>query len=93
MKILFYGAGVLGSLYATRLQEAGQAEIELTGHANAARDEFKHLAGEFRSLARTKSVPIPAMDRLSTYIDPGVPLLAEGSAQIPPSWWSIWTWR
>lgn len=68
-----------------RLFNTKTAEIELTGHANAARDEFKHLAGEFRALARTTSVPTPAMDRLSTYIDPAIPALPEGSTQIPPS--------
>ena len=41
---------------------------------------------EFKALARTTSVPTPTMDRLSTYIDPAVPPLSEGSAQISPSW-------
>jgi hypothetical protein len=70
MKILFYGT----------------AEIEIAGHANAARDEFKQLADDFRALARSTSVPTPAMDRLYTYIDPAVPSISEGSAQIPLSW-------
>ncbi|MFC1975767.1 ketopantoate reductase family protein [Chloroflexota bacterium] len=72
-----------------RLFNTKTAEIEMSGHANAARDEFKHLAGEFRALARTTSVPTPALDRLYTYIDPAVPPLPEGSTQISPSWRSV----
>jgi len=99
MKIVFYGAGVLGTpanhkifnwipepilvALMRRILNTKTAEIEISGHANAARDEFKHLADEFRVLARTASVPTPAMDRLYTYINPAVPLLPEGSAQIP----------
>jgi 2-dehydropantoate 2-reductase len=63
-----------------RLFNTKTAEIEIAGHANAARDEFKHLADEFRALARTTSVPTPAMDHLYTYLDPAVPPLSEGSA-------------
>ena len=69
-----------------RLLNTKTAEIEIAGHANAARDEFKQLADEFRALARTTSVPTPAMDRLYTYIGPAVSPLPEGSAQIWPSW-------
>jgi len=60
------------------------------GHAKAARDEMKHLADEFRALARSTSVPTPTMDRLYTYIDPTVPPIAEGSAQIPMDWRGVW---
>jgi 2-dehydropantoate 2-reductase len=69
-----------------RLFNTKTAEIEVAEHANAARDEFKHLADEFKALARTTSVPTPAMDRLYTYIDPAVPPLPEGSGRISPSW-------
>jgi 2-dehydropantoate 2-reductase len=72
-----------------RLLNTRTAEIEIAGHANAARDEFKQLAGEFKALAKTTSVPTPAMDRLYTYIDPAVSPLPEGSAQISPSWRSV----
>jgi len=65
------------------------AEIQMAGHANAARDEMKQIADEFRTLARTTSVPTPAMDRLYIYIDPAVPPLPEGGAQIPLSWRSV----
>jgi 2-dehydropantoate 2-reductase len=72
-----------------RLLNTKTAEIEIAGHANAARDEFKQLADDFRALARTTSVPTPAMDRLYTFIDPAVSSLPEGSAQISPSWRSV----
>lgn len=69
-----------------RLLNTKTAEIEIAGHANAARDEFKQLADEFKALARTTSVPTPAMDRLYSYLDPAVPPLPEGKAQIPLRW-------
>ncbi len=69
-----------------RLLNTKTAEIEIAGHANAARDEFKQLADDFKALARTTSVPTPAMDRLRTYIDPAVLPLPEGSAQISLKW-------
>jgi len=61
-------------------------EIALAKHANAARDEVKHLADEFLALARTTSVPTPAIDRLYPYLDPDTPLMTEGSAEIPLKW-------
>ena len=72
-----------------RLLNTKTAKIEIAGHANAARGEFKQLADEFRALARTTSVPTPAIDRLYTYIDPVAPPLPEGSAQMSPSWRSV----
>ncbi len=45
---------------------------DLIGHAHAARYEMKQIADEFRVLARSTSVPTPAMDHLYTYIDPDV---------------------
>ena len=58
-----------------RLLNTKTAEIEIAGHANAARDEFKQLANDFKALAQSTSVPTPAMDRLYTYIDPASPSL------------------
>lgn len=63
-----------------------RAEIGLAGHANAARDEMKHLAEEFRVLARATSVPTPAIDHLYAYTDPAVPPVPDGSRQIPLNW-------
>lgn len=65
-------------------------ELKAAGHANAARNEMKQIADEFRALARTTSVPTPAMDRLYTYIDPAVSPVPEGSARIPLNWRGVW---
>ena len=62
---------------------------DLIGHAHAARDEMKQIADEFRVLARSTSVPNPAMDHLYTYIDPDVQPVADGSAQIPMNWHGV----
>jgi hypothetical protein len=66
------------------------AEIGLAGHANAARDEMKHLADEFRALALSTTVPTPAMDCLYKYVDLTVPPVAQGRAQIAVNWRGIW---
>ena len=73
-KILVYGAGQLGSLFAARLQEI----------------ELQHLADEFLALARTTSVPTPTIDRLYPHLDPDTPLMPEGSAEIPLDWRGVW---
>ncbi len=65
-------------------------EVALVRHANAARDEVKQLADEFRVLVRQTSVPTPAMDRLYAYLDPETPLMPEGSAEIPLDWRGVW---
>jgi 2-dehydropantoate 2-reductase len=52
-----------------RLLSTRTAEIEIAGHANAARDEMQQIAGEFRALARTTPVQTPALDRLYTSIE------------------------
>ncbi|MCP4713258.1 MAG: alpha/beta hydrolase, partial [Planctomycetes bacterium] len=41
MKILFYGAGVLGSLYAARLQESGQ-EVSILARGQRLADIREH---------------------------------------------------
>lgn len=69
-----------------RIVDTKAAEITMAGHANAARDEMKQLADEFKALAQKTSVPTPAMDRLYTYIDPAVQPVEEGSAQISMNW-------
>ena len=73
-----------------RMLNTKMAETVMVGHANAARDEMKQIADEFRVLARKTSVSTPAMDRLYTYIDPTVPSVSEGSAQIPMNWRGVW---
>ena len=71
---------------AQRYLDTTLAEIALTGHANAARDEMKAFADEFRDLCRTAGVPTPNWDRLYGYIDPTVPPLPEGSAKLGLDW-------
>ncbi|MBN2002416.1 MAG: ketopantoate reductase family protein [Anaerolineae bacterium] len=61
-------------------------EIALVGHANAARDELKHLADEFLDIARTTTVPTPNIERLYSYFDPATPLIPDGSQEIPLDW-------
>jgi len=65
-------------------------ETAMAKHANAARDEMKHLADEFLALARTTAVPIPTIDRLYPHLDPEAPLMPEGSAEIPLDWRGVW---
>jgi ketopantoate reductase/protein-S-isoprenylcysteine O-methyltransferase Ste14 len=61
-------------------------EVAMVKHAEAARDEVKHLANEFLALARATSVPTPTIDRLYPYLDPDTPLVPDGSAEIPLGW-------
>ncbi len=58
----------------------------LIGHAHAARNEMKQICDEFKVLARSTSVPTPALERLYTYIDPDVQPVTDGSAQIAMNW-------
>jgi 2-dehydropantoate 2-reductase len=66
------------------------AEVALVGHANAARDEMKHLADEFLVLARQTSVATPAIDQLYPYFDPETPMIPDGSTTIPLHWRGVW---
>jgi len=65
-------------------------EVALVKHGEAARDEVKHLADEFIALARTTSVPIPTIERLYPYLQPGAPEIPDGSAGIPLDWRGVW---
>jgi ketopantoate reductase len=65
-------------------------EVALVQHAEAARDEVRHLAGEFLALARQTSVPTPAIDRLYPCLDPETPSMPEGSAEIGMDWRGVW---
>ncbi|MCG2768891.1 MAG: hypothetical protein ABIK79_15430 [Chloroflexota bacterium] len=66
------------------------AELGMSGHANVARDEFKKLADDFRSLAHSSTVPTPAMDQLYQYIDPTVPIASDGRSELPMDWRGVW---
>jgi 2-dehydropantoate 2-reductase len=72
-----------------RLLSNEMMEVAMVRHANAARDEVKHLADEFLALARTTAVPTPTIDRLYPHLDPDTPLVPEGSAEIPLKWGGV----
>lgn len=63
-----------------------QAELVLTQHANAARDEMLPLADEFKALAALSKVPTPAIDELYQYLDPQKPAAPAGSDRVPLRW-------
>jgi len=65
-------------------------EIAMVRHANAARDEMKHLADEFMDIVRTTNIPIPNIEHLYPYFDPETPLLPDGSREIPLDWRGVW---
>ena len=77
-------------LLVQRLMADVKMETAMAKHANAARDEMKHLADEFLALARTTAVPIPTIERLYPHLDPEAPLMPEGSAEIPLDWRGVW---
>ena len=68
-----------------RLRTPG-AELMLSQHANAARDEMTTLAEEFRTLARQTDVPTPSIDALFCYLDPDNPTVPEGQARLHLRW-------
>ena len=68
------------------LMSREEMETAMVGHAEAARDEMKHLADEFRQLAEASGVPTPCSEQLYAYFDPATPLIPDGSATIPLEW-------
>jgi ketopantoate reductase len=64
-------------------------EVALTRHAEAARSDVQHFAGEFMELARKSGAPTPNLDRLLPYFDPAALPIPEGSQQIPLRWGSF----
>ena len=75
-----------------RLLATPTAELVLVRHANAARAEYATLGDEFLALARRAGVATPAFDRLRPYLDPALPPLAEGSAELPLRWGEAAPW-
>jgi len=73
-----------------RILDTEYAALGMSGHANVARDEFKKLADDFRSLARSSTVRTPAMDQLYQYIDPTVPIASDGRTEMPLDWRGVW---
>lgn len=66
-------------------------ETAMVAHAEAARDEMRHLADEFRALARATAVETPVIDRLYPYFDPQTPPVPEGRSEIPMRWGGVVT--
>ena len=64
MKILFYGAGVLGSLYAARLQEAGQDVSILARGQRLTAIRDQGIVLEDGDTGQQTSVPINAVEKL-----------------------------
>jgi 2-dehydropantoate 2-reductase len=65
-------------------------EVAMVVHAKAARDEVKCHVEDFYVLARHLGIPTPNIDRLYPYLDPGVPPIGDGSADIPMDWRQVW---
>ncbi len=66
-----------------RLLSSPLMDVALVRHAEAARDEAKHLTDEFIVLARESGVPTPNIDRLYPYLDAATPNVPAGRAEIP----------
>jgi len=66
------------------------AEINIAGHANAARDEMWAVANEFETLTRASGRLTPALYNLRAWLDPEHALLPEGSAALPVDMRATW---
>jgi 2-dehydropantoate 2-reductase len=75
-----------------RLLDTPTAELVIARHANTARAEYVQLGNEFLALAQRAGVPTPAFDRLRPYVDPAVPPIGEGSAELPLRWKELGVW-
>ncbi len=64
-------------------------EIALVRHAEAARDEVRCLADEFKALAAQTSVLTPAIDELRGYLSPEMPPVPEGATTLPLRWGKV----
>lgn len=72
-----------------KILNTSRAELLMARHANAARDEMQILAKEFQLLACRSGLSTPNIDRLCSYIDPAIPPLPAGSANLPMDWSSV----
>ena len=66
------------------------AEINIAGHANAARDEMWAVADEFETLTRATGRLTPALYNLRLWLDPAHPTLEDGSAALPVDMRAVW---
>ena len=77
VKTLVYGAGVIGTLYAAKLQDgywrrflaSKMANYVFGRHARAASREMRELANDCRTLLEKSGVEAPALRRLYRAID------------------------
>ena len=75
--------------YLRRMLAHEHMEVALAKHAGSARDEMKHLADEFLTLARRTSIPTPAIDRLYPHFDADTPLVPDGSSEMRLRWGGV----
>jgi 2-dehydropantoate 2-reductase len=61
----------------------------LVNHANAARDEIKHLVDEFMVLVNSTNLPTPNIDLLYQHLDPDAPVMPEGRREISLDWYQM----
>ena len=66
------------------------AEINIAGHANAARDEMWAVADEFETLTRATGRLTPALYNLRLWLDPAYAPLEDGSAALPVDMRGVW---
>jgi 2-dehydropantoate 2-reductase len=67
-----------------------RAEVNIAGHANAARDEMKYLADGLWKLVQDSQVPAPSLKCLYAYVNPRQPPINEGSQRITMDWHGVW---
>lgn len=69
---------------------AGEGTSIKIGHALKARPEMQAIADEFRALINESGLATPSIDALSRYLAPDKEPVADGSAEIPVRWTSVW---
>jgi 2-dehydropantoate 2-reductase len=67
-----------------------RAEVNIAGHANAARDEMRFLADGLWKLVQESQVAAPSLKCLYAYANPKQPPISEGSQRIAMDWKGIW---
>ena len=74
-----------------RLLATQRAELALSRHANAARDEMQELAGEVRALAQAAGMRMPNYEQLCQYMEPAEEPLPDGLSDLALNWRGIVT--
>jgi ketopantoate reductase len=73
-----------------RLLADERMEVALVRHAEAARDEVRHLADEFLALARRTSVDTPHIHLLYPHLERGTPTMPAGSRGMRLDGRAVW---